>query len=68
MNRNKRKERTEQLLQVAARRRMCEMADNAIEQHRFDKLVKSGVIMALNKVENPKTTVLANIMFEAQRQ
>lgn len=52
---NKCRERTEALRQATARRRMHEMAD-------------SGVIVALNEVKNPKTTVLANIMFEAQRQ
>ncbi len=52
---DKRRVHTEALVQATARRRMAEMADNAI-------------IIALNEVKNPKTTVLANIMFEAQRQ
>jgi len=42
---NKRRQRTEQLLQATARRRAYEMADNAIEQHRFDKLIEQGVII-----------------------
>ena len=42
---NKRRDRTEALLQATARRRMHEMADNAIEQHRFDKLIEQGVIV-----------------------
>ena len=44
-HRNKRKERTEALIEAKARRRMYEMADNAIEQHRFNKLIKQGVIV-----------------------
>ena len=43
--RNKRRERTQQLREAIARRRMAEQADNTIEQHRFDKLVKKGVIV-----------------------
>ena len=42
---NKRRQRTEALRQATARRRMAEQADNAIEQHRFDKLVEQGVII-----------------------
>ena len=49
MGRNKRRERTEQLKEALSRRRMYEMADNAIEQHRFDKLVKKGVIVPESK-------------------
>lgn len=45
---NKRRQRTQALTE--AKRRylmdvMAEQADNAIEQHRFNKLVKSGVIV-----------------------
>lgn len=42
---NRRRQRTEQLRQATAQRRMAEQADNAIEQHRFNRLVRSGVIM-----------------------
>ncbi len=42
---NKRRQRTEALLQATARRRMAEQADNAIEQHRFDKLIEQSVIV-----------------------
>ena len=42
---NKRRQRTEALRGATARRRMAEQADNAIEQHRFNKLVESGVIV-----------------------
>lgn len=42
---NKRRLRTEALIQATARRRMHEQADNTIEQHNFDKLVRSGVIV-----------------------
>ena len=44
---NKRRQRTEALRQATARRRMAEMADNAIEQHRFDKLIEQGVIVSM---------------------
>jgi len=43
--RNKRRERTEQLLQQAYRFLMNEQAQNAIEQHNFDKLVRQGIIV-----------------------
>jgi hypothetical protein len=42
---NKRRQRTEQLREALIRRRMAEMADNTIEQHRFDKMVEKGVIV-----------------------
>lgn len=42
---NKRRQRTQALIEAAARRRMAELADNTIEQHRFDKLVEKGVIV-----------------------
>lgn len=43
---NKRRQRTEALRQAIARRRMAEQANNAIEeQHRFNNLVKQGVIV-----------------------
>lgn len=45
--RNKRKERTEQLREAIGRRAIAEQADNAIEQHNFDKLVKSGTIVKI---------------------
>lgn len=41
---NKRRQRTEQLRQAIARHRMAEQADNAIEQHNFDRLVRQGFI------------------------
>ena len=43
--RNKRRDRTEALREATARRRMAEQADNAIEQHRFNKLVRQGVVV-----------------------
>ena len=42
---NKRRQRTEALIEATAQRRMAEQADNAIEQHRFDKLIEQGVIV-----------------------
>ena len=45
---NKRRERTQALLEATQRRRMAEQADNAIEQHRFDKLIEQGVIIEVN--------------------
>lgn len=42
---NKRRQRTEALREATARRRMAKQADNAIEQHRFDKLIEQGVIV-----------------------
>lgn len=42
---NKRRQRTEALIQAAARRRTYEMADNTIEQHRFNKLIERGVVV-----------------------
>ena len=48
---NKRRQRTEALKQATARRRMHEMADNAIEQHRFDKLIELGVIVEVNPIK-----------------
>ena len=51
MGRNKRRERTEQLMDALSRRRMYEMADNAIEQSRFDKLVRRGVIVPERPLE-----------------
>jgi hypothetical protein len=42
---NKRRQRTEALRQATARRRMAEECDNAIEQHRFNKLIEQGVIV-----------------------
>ena len=44
---NKRRERTEALREVTARCRMAEQADNAIEQHRFNRLVDQGVIVGV---------------------
>lgn len=38
-------QRTEELRQAIARRRLDEQACNAIEQHNFDRLVKNGVII-----------------------
>jgi len=49
--RNKRKERTEQFREAIARRIIAEQADNTIEQHRFDKLVKQGVIVECEAFE-----------------
>ena len=43
--RNKHRERTEQLKEAIGRRIMAEQADNAIEQHRFNKLVEQGIIV-----------------------
>lgn len=45
MGKNRRRQRTEALIQATARRRIAEQADNAIEQHRFDKLIEQGVIV-----------------------
>ena len=45
MGQNKRKQRTEALTEVIARRRIGEMAVEAREQHKFDKLVKQGIIV-----------------------
>ena len=42
---NKNRQRTQELMQAAARRRMAEQADNAIEQARFNRLVAQGVIV-----------------------
>ena len=41
---NKNRQRTQELMQAAARRRMAEQADNAIEQARFNRLVAQGFI------------------------
>ena len=42
---HKRRDRTQALIQATARRRMAEMADNTIEQHRFNKLIEQGVVV-----------------------
>lgn len=46
---NKRREGTQQLREATARRTMAEQADNAIEQHRFNKLVNEGVIREIRE-------------------
>ena len=43
---NKRRQQTEALLQATAKRRM---ADNDVEQHRFDKLIECSVLNNLYK-------------------
>lgn len=52
---NKRRQRTEALMQAVARRRLAEQADNAIEQHNFDKLVRLGVIVKETILLSEKT-------------
>lgn len=65
-------QRTEAIQQAGKRIVIAGEVQNIIEQHNFDRLIEAGVIVrtieALNRVSNPKTTVLANIMFEAQRK
>ena len=41
---NKNRQRTLELMQAVARRRMAEQANNAIEQARFNRLVAQGFI------------------------
>lgn len=52
MSMNKRKQRTQALMQATARHRMAEQADNAIEQARFSRMVRSGVIVRDGQAEN----------------
>jgi len=42
---NRRRLRTQALMQATARRRMYEQADNAIEQAKFNRLVRAGLIV-----------------------
>lgn len=49
--RNKRKERTQELREATARRRINEQASNAIEQHNFNKLVNQGMIIEIYTCE-----------------
>ena len=43
--RNKRRERTEALKQYYKNRAIAEQTENDIEQHRFNKLIKKGIIV-----------------------
>jgi hypothetical protein len=59
---NKNRQRTQQLMQAVARRRMAGQADNAIEQARFNRLVRQGVIVegeASEKALPPKGAGMA---------
>lgn len=42
-------DRTEALRQAIDRHRLAEQADNAIEQHKFARLVNQGVLVAMNE-------------------
>jgi len=42
---NKRKQRTEQLVKVLKDRELSEYVSNTLEQHRFDNLVRRGIIV-----------------------
>lgn len=43
-------QRTEALKQAIDRHRLAEQADNAIEQHNFDKLVRQGFLKTLGSI------------------
>lgn len=42
---NKRKQRTEQLVRALKDREVSEYVSNTLEQHRFDNLVRRGIIV-----------------------
>lgn len=44
---NKHRDRTQALREALARRSLAEQADNAIEQHEFNKLIEQGVIIEI---------------------
>lgn len=51
---NKRRARTEQLREMIIQRNINELADNAIEQSRFDGLIHRGVIVAEAPIGAPE--------------